>query len=393
MPLSASYAAAEALYQASQWRDAIAAYRAIVAAHPLETRAWALMGLCATQAGDLPLAAQSLRHAALLDPSAANVFFRLGIVLYQQGRADEAEVAFKRTVALDPQNIDAQQNLAAMLMEQGRPKDARPLFEAILKQRPDFELAWAGLANIHAGTGDRASMVACLERALAINPGNAATRHLLAAAKGDNPTHPDWRYVETFFDDYAARFEAHLVERLEYAGPQRLMAMIGKTGAQPESALDLGCGTGLFGAAVRAAFPDASIIGVDLSQRMVDAAAARGVYARVEKAEAEDYLRRTSLTFDLIAATDVFIYVGDIAELVREAYHHLTPGGLLAFTAETTDAPGFQLQPTGRYAHNRDDLLALAAQTQFNVLAEERAPLRRHAGQMEEGLYLILQRP
>ncbi|MBL8631184.1 MAG: tetratricopeptide repeat protein [Rhodospirillaceae bacterium] len=394
MDLKASYAHAKALYESSRWPEAIAVYRAIVAVHPAELQAWALMGLCATQAGDLALATMALRQAVVLEPTAANIHFRLGIVLYRQGFADDAEAAFRRTIALDPSNADAVQNLAAVLVDRGRGREAQPYFEQLIARDPRHELAWAGLANIHLAANDRAAAIQCLEQAVAINPANTATRHLLMAAKGERPQHPDWSYVESFFDDYADRFEHHLVNRLNYVAPQTLTEVI--QAAMPQrrfnSVLDLGCGTGLFGAAFRHVFPGDVLVGVDLSRRMVQAASARKIYTDAHKAEASAYLRGTFQTFDLIAATDVLIYVGDVTELIQQAAQRLNPTGLLAFTIETTDAPGFVLEQTGRYAHNRADLVAVAHHAGLDVVTERAAPLRQHGAQNEVGLYLVFQR-
>jgi predicted TPR repeat methyltransferase len=390
--VKADYAAAQTHYQAGRWDDAITAYRRIVAAKPDEMRAWALMGLCATQAGDLILACEALERAATLEPTAANVHFRLGIVLYQRGLADKAEAAFRRTVALDPANIDARQNLAAALVDQGRHAEAKPLFEALLVAHPDFELAWAGLANVHRALGDQAALIEALERAVALNPTNAATTHLLTAARGETPAHPDWRYVEEFFDGYAARFETHLVSRLDYSAPETLAELIRSVAAQAviNRVLDLGCGTGLFGAAIRAVETNCELVGIDLSQRMVELTRARGIYAAVEKAEAEDYLKG-SMRFDLVAATDVFIYVGDVAGIFSGAARCLPPGGLLAFTTEAADHH-FVLETSGRYAHSSGYIRALAHENKFEVMAEHTAPLRRDGARFEDGVYWVLRK-
>ncbi len=394
MDLNEIYAKAQSLHETSQWWPAIEAYREIVTTHPAEVRAWALLGLCATQVGELGLATSALQCAATLEPMAANIHFRLGVVLYQQGFAADAEVPFRRVVELNPSNLDAQQNLAAVLVDQGRPREAQPYFEALVAQHPDLELAWAGLANIHTSLGDLPQAIMCLEKALAINPANTATRHLLVAAKGETPAHPDWRYVENFFDDYAARFEKHLVDRLEYVAPQMLTDFIKSACSLRDISrvLDLGCGTGLFGAAFHAVAPNAKLVGVDLSQRMVEAAWARGTYAEVHKYEAEHYLSQTQDAFDLIAATDVLIYIGDVSKLFELAHAKLHQGGVLAFTVETTSHPNFKLEVSGRYAHNRDDLVALVARYNFKIVTERHAPLRKHKGATEEGLYFILKR-
>jgi predicted TPR repeat methyltransferase len=393
--LKAAYGEAQAHYESNRWPDAIAIYRQIVAGSPREMRAWALMGLCATQMGDLVGASEALQRASELEPQAANIFFRLGIVLYQRGLATEAEAAFRRVVDLDPTNLDAHQNLAATLVDQGRHAEAQPIFEGLVARQPNFELAWAGLANVHRALGDSAGMIHALERAVAINPANTATRHLLTAARGQTPAHPDWAYVEEFFDGYAARFETHLVSRLEYRAPETLCAQIYQSfpdRSRFARVLDLGCGTGLFGAAIRGIYAGDILIGVDLSQRMVEATVARDLYSAVEKNEAGAYLSQTTQRFDLIAATDVFIYIGDVSSIFAGAARCLVAGGVLAFTLEPSVNEGFVLETSGRYAHNPRYIHDLAAKNNFRVLTQHTAPLRRDGPHNEEGLYVVLVR-
>lgn len=389
---TAAYGEARTHYEAERWAEAVAIYRQIIARDGAQVTAWALMGLCATQQGDLALAVTSLARAAELEPAAANVHFRLGVVLYRTGRSEEAAAAFRRVRALDPGNLDAAQNLAAALVDLGRHGEARPVFEEILARDPGAELAWAGLANIHAARGETAAMIAALDRALAINPANAATRHLLRAARGETPDRPDAAYVEGFFDDYAGRFETHLVDRLAYDAPRRLVDLVAEVRPSARRVLDLGCGTGLVGAELQARFRPELLVGVDLSGRMVAAASSRGIYSAVTKAEIADFLRRTEQHFDLMTAADVFIYVGALDEVFAAAASRLELAGVLAFTVEPLAGDGFSLRTSGRYAHGRDYILGLGARHGLACVAERAASLRRGAGGEEAGLYLALQR-
>ncbi|MGY3253931.1 putative TPR repeat methyltransferase [Thermostichus sp. MS-CIW-19] len=93
-------------------------------------------------------------------------------------------------------------------------------------------------------------------RALALQPEHRDARYMLAIV-GELPlpdrTPPEW--VRRLFDEYAPRFEQHLLEKLNYQGPQavRQGILAAAGGASPwfERALDLGCGTGLAGSQVR----------------------------------------------------------------------------------------------------------------------------------------------
>ena len=74
------------------------------------------------------------------------------------------------------------------------------------------------------------------------------------------------------FDDYAADFQAHLVQHLGYQAHETLVRPLLESGRNFEAVLDLGCGTGLCGALMR---PLASAIdGVDVSSAMLEQARA-----------------------------------------------------------------------------------------------------------------------
>ena len=170
--------------------------------------------------------------------------------------------------------------------------------------------------------------------------------------------------VRSLFDDYAPQFDLHLVDRLDYRIPERLAGEIAalRSPGPPLDVLDLGCGTGLFGAAVR---PMASrITGVDLSPRMLEKARLRGGYDRLEPADILDFIRKEPPErYDLVAAADVFVYIGDLADVFGEVARVLRPRGLFAFSVEALAAPsadGYRLQPTGRYAHDASYLRDLA---------------------------------
>src|SRR5438477_7207125 len=84
--------------------------------------------------------------------------------------------------------------------------------------------------------------------------------------------------------------------------------------------LDLGCGTGLAGAAFR---PHVDwLLGVDLSPKMIEVARAKGLYDRLVIGDIAQHLAEQhtdNATFHLVIAADVFAYVADFAETCRTA--------------------------------------------------------------------------
>ena len=142
--------------------------------------------------------------------------------------------------------------------------------------------------------------------------------------------------------------------------------------------LDLGCGTGLVGAAIA---PLArTLVGVDLLPGMLAKARTGGRYARFEQSDLHAMMQREpSASYDVVTAADVFVYVGKLDDIVREAARLLRPEGLFAFSVESLDAltrgagaadgqQGFRLNPTGRYAHSSACLRRLAADHAFRIL-------------------------
>src|SRR6185369_15630707 len=82
--------------------------------------------------------------------------------------------------------------------------------------------------------------------------------------------------------------------------------------------LDLGCGTGLAGAALR---PHVDwLVGVDLSPKMVDEARKKGLYDRLVVGDIAQFLsdqRAQEAAFHLVIAADVFAYLADFAATCR----------------------------------------------------------------------------
>jgi predicted TPR repeat methyltransferase len=222
---------------------------------------------------------------------------------------------------------------------------------------PTFASAWFTLGKIREQLGERAAAIEAFRNAEVADPedrhGASLRLMLLGAAKLSAMPRA---YVRALFDQYAAKFEAALVDDLGYRGPALLLKAVlaarhaVRTPAFFTRAIDLGCGTGL------AAFAFANevdhFIGFDLSPRMIERARSRGIYAQLEVADMLEGLRgRPDGSAELILAADAMVYLSDIAPLLREAKRVLVVGGLLAFTLETHDGEGMMIGARLRYAH------------------------------------------
>ena len=215
--------------------------------------------------------------------------------------------------------------------------------------------------------------------------------HIVFARLGWRTAKAPARYVQALFDDYAERFDQHLMVDLAYAAPNLVRRIIGERldGRAPEI-VDLGCGTGICGPLFR---PLAGrLTGVDLSPAMLAIAKQRSVYDALIKADIVQYLSHHKNQFDLCIAADVVVYLGDLRPLLKACAAALKPGGYLAFTVESTNQRGWILQRSGRYAHSRDYIQELARKYRFAIEVVEQDSLRTQDHQPVLGDIWLLRR-
>ncbi|TFF19178.1 methyltransferase domain-containing protein [Jiella endophytica] len=199
------------------------------------------------------------------------------------------------------------------------------------------------LAEEKAGRFDAAAKAyrACLE----IDPDDhvGARLRLAALGLGETPETAGDAYVATLFDQQAEMFEDILVRQLGYGVPALIGEALTRLGFHHfERALDLGCGTGLVGLALDGRAD--TMMGVDLSENMVEIAFDSGAYDHLYIGEALGFLGdfEEDEPFDLIAAADVLPYFGELSPLLEAVFARLAPGGVFVASTETfaTDGAG-----------------------------------------------------
>ncbi|HEY8567005.1 MAG TPA: methyltransferase domain-containing protein [Beijerinckiaceae bacterium] len=285
---------------------------------------------------------------------------------------------------------------------------AADLAEQVLELQPRFAPAWflLGRAREELSRGSTEAGLAEAARrayaaALDLDPDDAlgARLHLARLAGGDPLKAVTPAYVRALFDDYAPRFDRHLVEGLGYRGPALLAQALGRACADADRpvafarTVDLGCGTGLMARALRDLGPEAapSIEGVDLSPGMLAKARATGLYAALTEAELLAHLEgQPEASADLVIAADVFVYLGDLAPPLAASRRVLKSDGLLAFTVQTHSGEGVVLGEDARYAHAEAYIRAAAVGAGLKVALLEPASTRRDRGTDVPGLIVVL---
>lgn len=260
---------------------------------------------------------------------------------------------------------------------------------------PGFATAWFALGAIRDRLGERDAAVAAFDKAQRLDPDDyhGARLQLARLGAGDAAPAMSTTYVRRLFDQYAARFETSLVDRLDYCGPallrEAVAAVMWEAGRPLRFAamFDLGCGTGLAGAAF-APFVD-SLVGVDLSPAMIAQAEAKELYQRLLTADVIEALKAEAKHYDLAVAADVFVYVNELDPIVAAVAKILTADGLFAFTVETHTGDGIKLLPTLRYAHAEDYVRGVLANAGLAVARIDRKPIRSEKAVPVDSLVIV----
>jgi predicted TPR repeat methyltransferase len=268
-----------------------------------------------------------------------------------------------------------------------------------LELAPAFATAWFALGAIRERLGDRAGAIAAFAAARDHDSEDYHGARLQLARLGAGEVMPAMTetYVRRLFDQHAGRYDAALTEHLDYRAPALLrdavedaMRAAGRP-VQFASMLDLGCGTGLAGAAFRAHV--GRLAGVDISPAMIAQARAKEIYDRLAVAEILDFLaREPAHAHDLVLAADVLVYVSDLGPVALAVARVLAGPGLFAFTVETHRGEGVRLQETLRYAHGADHLRTALAGAGLALVQLAEVSARSENGVPVPGLLAIGQR-
>jgi predicted TPR repeat methyltransferase len=291
--------------------------------------------------------------------SQAQSWFRHGQTLQALDRHDQALASYERSLALDAAQPQAWLNRADILKRRGRVADAIAAYRTALERGADRELV----------------------------------DFYLAPLEGRDATGMPRRYVQELFDDYAARFDDHLLGTLHYRGHEILVDTVKRADPQRRfrRALDLGCGTGLCGPLLQAI--SQHVDGVDLSPRMLEQARRRAVYQELVPADITDHLSVTAVRYDLVLAADVFTYVGAIEPVLAAVTRVLLPDGLLAFSVEAApEGVAYRLHDGLRFAHSRSHIESLAQRHGYAIRQCVRQAMRNDQNRPVDAWYLVWSR-
>lgn len=341
--------------------------------------------------GDFDTAVTAYQASLRLNGDQPQVLTNLGDVLHRLNRHAEALHAYGTALELLPNDLDTLNNLGLTLKVMGHFAEAEQCYRTVLRLDDRHLRARDNLGLILVAQGKRLQAVKVFKETLALGLDESRAGHLLAALCDGLSDRAPASYVRQLFDAAAPGFDRHLVEQLGYNLPLRLAeALSVQYPARVfERGLDLGCGTGLVGAAVA---PQVKwLAGVDLSSKMLEQAKRRGCYQALHCQDMLELLAADPVEdgYDLIIAADVFIYHGDLEPVFVQVHRLLRPQGVFAFSTELGTEGCFHLRPTGRFAHSVKYIEDLTAD-RFAIVRCERVDLRLEQGESLAGMFFMM---
>ena len=405
-----------ALHQRGRLDEAEALYREALERSPNDADLLHFHGVLLHQRGRSTEAIDSIRRALEIDPNYVDAHNNLGNVFKELGRLRDATREYRKVLALDDSNAGAHNNLGTSLRCLDHFEEAITEYKRALELEPGNAEIWVNFGNALRANDQTQEALTAFRKAIEIKPmhaeahlslgralhrngrteeaavvyrkwlkrqpENPVAKHMLASATGiDVPDRASDEYIRATFDSFASSFDSKL-EGLGYRGPEQISSALDDelgSATPSRNILDAGCGTGLCGPLIRR--HARSLVGVDLSERMLERARNRGMYDELVRAELIGFMVCKAGSYDVVVSADVLIYFGALDRLFEAAAHALRPDGTLVFSVEDAgdEDRGLRLNAHGRFSHTRDYVRRTLAGAGMSVSRIDSEILRREA--------------
>ncbi|HEX5088969.1 MAG TPA: class I SAM-dependent methyltransferase [Nocardioides sp.] len=130
-------------------------------------------------------------------------------------------------------------------------------------------------------------------------------------------------WAQSYDDDLAA---------WSYQAPARVVATVLTRHPAADSVLDVGCGTGLVGRALRERGFTGRIHGLDISQASLEVARESGAYDALEVADLQQPLALADDSVDAVVCVGVMTYLPDVEAVWRQFARVARPQGIVVVT-------------------------------------------------------------
>lgn len=269
---------------------------------------------------------------------------------------------------------DTNYNLALDHLENGAFNDAMLRLRIVIKLEPDHFMAHYNLGICLLQSGNKEKAIESLREALRLQPGMPEALFMLSmiGEQDAQPDHIPLSILKHHFETLAPAYDIRYVENMAYTGVTMMRNQLAKVldSTRAYHAVELGCGTGNCGTALRHRFD--YLRGVDIAPSMLDFARKKvknnaPAYDSLVNVNIQEYLSKEQAeSCDLVYASGVCNYLGRLDYLFSDSARILKSGGILAISVETFTGTGFILtHGIGRFKHSLDYLRKLARISNF----------------------------
>ena len=344
-------------HETGKFEDAILFYTQALQSRPKSDIVFRHIGAAYHEKGDLQLAFASYQQALELNPNSVPVYLKLAY-LYEslskkewKGADDNARKCYEFYLeSVGQTDIAALTRFGNFLVNEHEDEAAIEAYEKALAIDPDVTSVWLNKAVAEVKIKRFDQGISSLKRVLQLDPSQVTAQHMLMALdekSAKEATGVSSSYVRELFDSYAPSYEDH-GRRLQYSAPRIIrqeLARLYDVEEAPETVLeqntcseaehsfhdcgahdkqynisldilDLGCGTGLAGSWLKDFARD--LVGVDVSLPMLDVARGKKIYSTLWQEPIDKFLSRRDLGFDVVVASDVLSYIGDLGQFSTE---------------------------------------------------------------------------
>lgn len=345
-------------------------------------------------------AANAIAQAKLQSTLSLELLHHAASIAHALSWTDHALSWLNEAGKISPSDVSTRYRIALVHTLRKEFDEAIGVLSVLLDQRPNDVALLTARLRAFLGAKDNGQALLDADALVATDPRNEEYLFYQTIARGQTPAAQPPAMIAAMFDDMAGRFERMSIIGLKYKLPRDAAKMI--VNWYPERCFDmleLGSGTGLLGACLGEI--DGVLVGVDLSRGMIEQASRHNVYHKFHHVNLLDALKATpDGLYDVIAALDVFPYVGALDKALADAYRILNVGGRMIFSCESGSQQegdamfdqGYSLQRTFRYVHERSYVEQLLLSAGFTNISCEEIELSVQGDQSIKGFLVSAQK-
>ena len=162
---------------------------------------------------------RNAREAVAHAPRDLQVIQHALIVADHAVAVDDAEKWARTGLELQPADFRYRMVLGSCLIRRKEYESARMHFEEVLRAESQNITALRGALTCAVDMKDQATAMALADQLLALQPDDENVQYYHAVAHGQTPSTQPREVVSSLFDDYASRFDMHLVRGLSTRCP------------------------------------------------------------------------------------------------------------------------------------------------------------------------------